>query len=532
MRVVALVLFCVVVASAATGWADAPPAWQILQTESGERRFEAVAIHPADPQWLFAATPVAVYESRDRGGRWEERLRLPESADVRRLAVEASEPPAVLAATAQGLYGSFDGGAHWSRVFHGAGEGEADCTYVAFHPTQQGLAVLATRAGLWVSADQGRGWKEVDLPTAARDIAHVAFDPHDPDGLYVVSAEGLFAGSLTRGQWRKLVGTVRAEELEVEEPDVEASQTEETGLLHRLSAIAVDPQTAGTLYLAGTRGLERSTDGGRTWERLGPAGGAVPISRLLLHAHSPLAIYAATDQGVARYEPRTGRWDELTAGLASARVHDLAGTPRGIVAATDDGLYRFEVTPETFGESEPPSARELLANFAHEPTIGQVREAAIRYAEVQPEKIRQWRRQAALQALLPTLNLGIDQGRSRNIHVDEGSFPNFQILETEDRDSGLDFSIQWDLGELIWNDDQTTIDVRSKLMVQLRDDIVDDITRTYFERRRLQVLLLTEPPPGQPVLLEKELRVQELTARLDGLTGGYFSEKTRVNDNL
>ena len=60
-------------------------------------------------------------------------------------------------------------------------------------------------------------------------------------------------------------------------------------------------------------------------------------------------------------------------------------------------------------------------------------------------------------------------------------------------------------------------------MVELRDDIVDEVTRIYFERRRLQVSLLTQPPSDPQVAIDKELRQRELAAMLDGLTGGYFS---------
>ena len=73
---------------------------------------------------------------------------------------------------------------------------------------------------------------------------------------------------------------------------------------------------------------------------------------------------------------------------------------------------------------------------------------------------------------------------------------------------------------LFWNNAQTTIDIRSKLMVQLRNDIVNEVTRVYFERRRLQIELLREPPESEAKLIETELRVRELTANIDGLTGG------------
>ena len=67
-------------------------------------------------------------------------------------------------------------------------------------------------------------------------------------------------------------------------------------------------------------------------------------------------------------------------------------------------------------------------------------------------------------------------------------------------------------------------------MVQLRDDILDEITRTYFERRRLQIEAQLSPSHELMEGLEQELRIQELTADLDALTGGYFSLQLAQNE--
>jgi hypothetical protein len=67
-------------------------------------------------------------------------------------------------------------------------------------------------------------------------------------------------------------------------------------------------------------------------------------------------------------------------------------------------------------------------------------------------------------------------------------------------------------------------------MVQLRNDIVDEVTRTYFERRWLQLTLLTHPPADPQELMELELRLQELTALLDGFTGAWFSKQMAVGE--
>jgi len=76
---------------------------------------------------------------------------------------------------------------------------------------------------------------------------------------------------------------------------------------------------------------------------------------------------------------------------------------------------------------------------------------------------------------------------------------------------------------LIWNDDQTSIDSRSKLMVELREDVLNQVTRLYFERRRLQIEALVKKETGLP-RLEKQMRIDELTALIDAMTGGKFSK--------
>lgn len=531
-------LLCVTAVAWSTGLATATALeWEEVPVGSSESGFVAVALSPEDPARVFAASRRAVYESRDNGRHWQERFRVPTGAAIVDLAVSAATPTAILSATTQGLYGSLDNGATWSRLYHGATEGEQYCTYVAFHPARKSSALLGTRGGLFISYADGRSWAEVRTPLAAREVVSFAFDPQDPDRLYLVAAHGLFIGSLVDGDWQQRFSVLNTEDtpplpsegLEAQQTD---EATEEEAPAHQLTAVAVDPNHPSTVYLGGSHGLDRSLDAGKTWEPL-PRTGLISttISRLLPYAYSPLVIYAATPHGVARFDPQHGRWRIITTGRASTSVNDLAATPNYLWAATDHGLYRFQAEADSLDTSEPPTARELLNNFSYEPTISQVRDAAIRYAEVHPDKIKWWRRQAALQALLPSVNLGIDHDRSRDNHVDEGSFPSFQVIKTEDRDAGLDFSITWDLGELIWNDDQTAIDVRSKLMVQLRDDLIDEVTRTYFERRRLQVKLLTDPPSDQQKMLEHELRIQELTALIDGLTGGYFSASTRLKSN-
>jgi hypothetical protein len=340
--------------------------------------------------------------------------------------------------------------------------------------------------------------------------------------LYALTDQGLFM-SLDEGlTWDRLFDLIGSDEPldEIEEiPDDFAEQSEES---RRLTALAIDPNEPRHLYLASTQGLLVSQDGGARWQRATQLGlGTSQIRHLVLHAHSPTVVYAATAQGVARYHAQDQRWEVVYSGLPTHAVRFLASTETKIYAATDQGLYALDLTEEQLAQGSWPSVREILANFIHEPTIEQVRQAAILYAEVQPEKIQRWRRQAYMQAFLPTFSVGASPNLTDYRHWDSGTNPD-SLLKGE-RDMTWTTSINWDLGDLIWSTDQTSIDVRSKLMVQLRDDIVDEVTRHYFERRRLQIELLTDPPGDARNQLDTELRLAELTAMIDGLTGGWFS---------
>lgn len=507
------------------------PRWLPLTGGLTETAFVAVAADPVRPGQLFAGSPRAVFHSPDGGAHWQERFRVPAQAEVTFLAIDPFDSRHVLVATTRGLYGSVDGGFRWRRVWRGAGTGESHGLVVRFHPTRRDEVFLGTMGGVFLSTDGGRAWQETTSVFNNDAVRDLAVDPAAADRLYVLTDRGLFAGSPAEGSWERLFDVTSAGEPPEESETLPEDSEPEADQSRRLTAIAVDPQAFEVLYLATSEGLFASHDRGISWQRTPVAGlGAVEIRHLILQAHSPTTAYAATPHGIARYATQEERWEILYAGLPTQTANFLAATATKIYAATNQGLYLLDLTEEQLLQGNWPAPQELLANFVHEPTIAQVREEAIRYAEVHPDKITQWRRQAAIKAFLPTVSLDYDRDQDTYISsIGSTTNPTFdRLIQTEDPSHGLGLSVDWDLGELIWNDDQTSIDVRSKLMVQLRDDIVDEVTRTYFERRRLQVELLTEPPADPRTRLDRELRLQELTAMLDGLTGGWFSTQLEV----
>ena len=198
-----------------------------------------------------------------------------------------------------------------------------------------------------------------------------------------------------------------------------------------------------------------------------------------------------------------------------------------LYACADKGLFKSVIS-----SGWTLTAPDIISEYSKlEPGIEEVQKQAVKYAEVEQEKIINWRKQAQKKAILPQLSIGLDRNSGDLWHWESGS-------NTKDCDDTLrrgrdnldwDVRLSWDLSELIWNNDQTSIDTRSRLMVQLRDDILDEVNKTYFERIRVKMELDSLQIEDRKKRFEKELRVKELTASLDALTGGYFSSQIQAN---
>jgi hypothetical protein len=96
--------------------------------------------------------------------------------------------------------------------------------------------------------------------------------------------------------------------------------------------------------------------------------------------------------------------------------------------------------------------------------------------------------------------------------------------QAEDYELGITFS--WDLGDLAYNPEEIDVSREAREVIELRDDVLDEITQLYFERRRVLSQLLLLPDPGEAERLRLRLRADELAAGIDAWTGGWFGRQT------
>lgn len=173
---------------------------------------------------------------------------------------------------------------------------------------------------------------------------------------------------------------------------------------------------------------------------------------------------------------------------------------------------------------------DVLANFKDEPSVRQVQEMAEEYAKTDPGHIDAWLKAAKSAALLPQLTL---EGEYKDKWRDSGeyfdtdgdSIPDSSYYTTEGYDEyyyRVKGQAKWNLDELVMSGDRIRLISEAQDIAKLRDKVLEDVTRIYFERRKLQCdMLLT--PGDEKAQLKNELRLEELTAELDAYTGGRFT---------
>jgi len=129
----------------------------------------------------------------------------------------------------------------------------------------------------------------------------------------------------------------------------------------------------------------------------------------------------------------------------------------------------------------------------------------------------------------PFVSLRLMRARDEDRSTDhDEAFLSGELRRTVDRDSSTarDFetllTFSWDLGDIAYHPEQIDVSREAREVIKLRDDVLDEVTQLYFERRRVLAELAARPdaPPAENLRLR--LRAAELAAGIDAWTGGWF----------
>ena len=256
-----------------------------------------------------------------------------------------------------------------------------------------------------------------------------------------------------------------------------------------------------------------------------------PGAEVLRLAAGAGQLFLATLRGLLVAESLEGPWRRAGPPAGSAAVRALAGDPAVLFAAADTGLLAGAAPdPRTAGAGSGAPALVL----PEEPAIERVHQAALAYLRLGPNRMDALKQGVASRGWLPIVVLhgGFAHDRSQATARDEAiSGGALWSLVDHDRDQAEDYELgvtfSWDLGDLAYNPEAIDVSREAREVIELRDDVLDEITQLYFERRRVLAQLQLPPDPGDAERLRLRLRADELAAGIDAWTGGWFGRHTR-----
>lgn len=482
----------------------------------GNHNAQAIMINQQDNKIIFAGIPGNILKSDDSGKSWRSVLAIRGGMrNINVLSADSTNPNTVYAATDNGLYRSNNLGGRWERIFRGKNNLERQCRAVSVTPY---AIFLGTNAGLFVSRDKGRSWSKEKGEIDDNVVLNIDYVLKKDSIIYISAVNGIFKSLDSGKSWERIFLSYSRENNEASSDEKDTDISEKTSDIRFVKSGINNPSL---VYFSCAKGVYKSLDQGQSWQKLSEYGLLNrDVKMLCLPDNSQ--VFALSQSGVFLYGQ--GRWEEVSFGLTAGKLSYFTLDNQGnIYVAGEKGLFKSSMKNQMKFERQA-FLQEYLKD---EPGIKDVQKAAIKYAEVSPEKISQWRKNAAKKALLPQVSVGIDRNSTDLWHWEGGSTTKTDddVLRRGQDTVDWDVSLSWDLSELIWNDAQTSIDVRSKLMVELRDDILDQVNKLYFERLRIRAELDNLAIEDRNKRFDKQLKLEELTASLDSLTAGYYSEQ-------
>jgi photosystem II stability/assembly factor-like uncharacterized protein len=306
-----------------------------------------VASDPAGDGRLYVATGDGMLRTRNGGASWVPIDRGLSNLTIATLAVAATAPPTLYVLDfGNDLFVSANDGRRWTRNPLPPAAKQQGLGGFAVVPERPEHILLGAGSSLFQSHDGGATWDAGTLVIPDDDslLLSAAVAPSAPATIYAGGMLTLLIPfTSTPEAWKSADG---------------GTTWNAMGFIGgRVSALAVDPADANTVYACGGLYgdfLARTVDGGATWTQTVAGGSAVATAAQL--PGFVAAGGAGVPHPVAVSEDRGATWIPLDAGLPpKAVVHSLAVDPAStasqvtLYAGTETGVLEITFAPKSLG---------------------------------------------------------------------------------------------------------------------------------------------------------------------------------------
>ena len=204
-----------------------------------------------------------------------------------------TQQPAILAGTNSGLYRSVDPTKGWEKLSYGSFDPRTTCISTNSREPET-ILVGTPSAGVLMSRDAGKTWRQVDGVPSDVPVNTVAQDPQRPDHIYVGTKQTLFVSHDGGKSWKMRGGNLPYGDF---------------------TSILINPRNGDEVFAGNAYqisevggGVYRTTNAGLTWARIDPKNGRLPSQRiwaLAFDAHDQNVLFVGSHSAGVYVVPRT-----------------------------------------------------------------------------------------------------------------------------------------------------------------------------------------------------------------------------------
>ena len=424
--------------------------------------------------------------------------------------VDWNDENRVYVATVDGLYRSTDKGRTFQRIFQGyTSSAERMVNTVATDPFNPKKVIIGTASGLFVSKLRGIAFrKTMNYYMRSSYIREIIFDPQQKDLVHVAMGGSGMASPDGGKHWI-------------------TTHWDEWGPRADMQSLSLGPQN---IRIMGTRdGVYASWQGGEmgTWQRRGIRFVGHSIIKVLA-SNNPKVWMAMTHKAVWYTSDSGLNWSKVfqTGGKEIPRwIKSFKGDLRHLWILTNRQVYRVGLPPLVKGKMRRPKKREV----AQVPPLFTLHKKILKNKKLWFPDNQKYRERGPLASLLPTISV-------------QGTYTNYSESTTilsymhrhwpyryfySDGDRGMQWNAfaVWDLTRLIF--DKRELPHWGRIQRNLsfiRQDIMERTSRLYMEYRRLALIMAYMPPKNTYVRINHQLRIEEISAYLNAISGGYWNK--------